>query len=112
VSEWPYEDETHEGLHPEFAYLTTHRGRFEDCSSPDCSSRQPVRIPEDWGAFCPHGAHVVVHDPDRVGNDGYPLGRMVDPWPCSQCTRGEFEAAEAARFEEQLPSWEEWNGLY
>lgn len=105
-------EETHEGLHPAFGYFTTHRGAQENCSLPDCAGRQPVVVPEDWGAWCPHGRHVVVRDPERVDEDGYPVGKAVDPWPCDRCTLAEFEAAEEQRYQDSLPSYEEIYGLY
>jgi hypothetical protein len=71
----------------------------ENCGAPECVEKQPVRIPADWGYHCPHGAHVVVLD--RV-EDGEPVGRMVEPWPCDRCTRDEFEAEVAAEMEESL----------
>lgn len=111
AEEWPYE-ETHEGLHPAFGYLTTHRGAQSTCSSPDCVSLQPVAVPEGWGSYCPHGEHIVVHDPAHTDEDGYPLGVVVEPWPCGECTREEFEAAEEQAYADSLPSYEEIYGLY
>jgi len=112
VQEWPYEEETHEGLHPAFGYPTTHRGAQNTCPSPDCAGRQPVVVPENWGAYCPHGEHVVVHDPEMLTDLGEPLGRVVEPWPCTDCTREQFDEAQQQAYEETLPSYEEIYGLY
>jgi hypothetical protein len=44
--------------------------------------------------------------------EGYPVGRIVEPWPCGRCTRAEFEAAQEQEWLESQPSWEEIHGLY
>lgn len=40
------------------------------------------------GTWCPHGEHIVK------------VERVVDPWPCTQCTLADFERDEKAREEE------------
>lgn len=102
--------DSHWGPSPFHPGSTEHRGRREDCSGPDCGP--PPRIPDDWGAWCPHGKHVVVHDPECVDEWGNPFGRVVDPWPCDRCTQAEFEADQERAYHESCPSWEEIYGLH
>lgn len=70
-----------------------------ECGQPWGRRRLPR--PKDcteWGVYCPHGKHIVERDPDRTDPEGYPVGRIVDPWPCTVdgCTLEAFEAAEQA----------------
>ena len=55
-----------------------------------------------WGVYCPHGQKIVEKDPDHTDPDGYPIGRLVTPWPCTVdgCNLEAFEQAEQAREEE------------
>lgn len=105
----PFE-ETHEGPSPYHPGSTVHRGRREDCSGPDCGPDVHT-VPDGWGTFCPHGAHVVVLDREATTDGAWPVGKLVDPWPCGRCTRAEFEQAEDEAYENSLPSWEERYGL-
>lgn len=100
--------ETHWGPSPFHPGDTEHRGRREDCSGPDCGPE----IPEGWGVWCPHGAHIVVPDPGLTDEDGYPVGRIAEPWPCDRCTRDGYEAAMEQEWLDSQPSWEEIHGLY
>lgn len=59
---------------------------------------------EQWGTYCRHNVKIVEADPDQTDSDGYPIGRIVEPWPCDQgCTREQFEADMA---EEEAEYWE------
>jgi hypothetical protein len=57
----------------------------------------PWMQPGAWGEWCPHGVQIVEADPDTTDPEGYPVGRVVDPWPCSayDCTRAGYERAQA-----------------
>jgi hypothetical protein len=47
-------------------------------------------VPEErWGTWCRHGVRIVEPHPEDAGSD-YPRGRIVNPWPCDQCTLEEF----------------------
>lgn len=62
---------------------------------------EPTGFPEAWGTYCPHNVQIVEKDPDRTDCEGCPVGRIVEPWPCSApgCTRQAFEYAEDAEIE-------------
>jgi hypothetical protein len=67
---------------------------------------------EKWGTYCQHGKKVVEMDPDRTDAEGYPVGRIVEPWPCNEdgCTR---EALEKDAREEEEAYWaERWSEYY
>lgn len=55
-----------------------------------------------WGVYCPHGQRIVERDPNLTDPDGYDVGRIVDPWPCTVdgCTLEAFEQREQAREDE------------
>lgn len=92
---------SHEGNDPMGA-PSTHRGLLENCPAPECQDRV-LEQQEAWGVYCPHGKQIVERDPDRDDPDGYPVGRIVDPWPCNVdgCTLEAFEADEQAREDEE-----------
>ena len=89
----------HWGFDPTFGFPARHRGLVNNCGAPECVEKQPVAIPDGWGMYCPHGAHIVVLD--RIENRE-PIGRVVEPWPCDLCTREEFEAEMDRELEESL----------
>ena len=87
---------SHEG-YDQVGAPTTHKGLLETCPAPECQDRL-IEQQEDWGTYCPHGQKIVERDPDRTDPEGYPVGRIVSPWPCNAdgCTPEAFEAAEQA----------------
>lgn len=94
---------THWGNDPMGA-STLHKGLRDDCPAPECPD--PIRVPDTWGTYCPHGKRIVERDPDRTDCEGYPVGRNVDPWPCheGECTREAFERACQAEEDEYWDS--------
>ncbi|GHB14637.1 hypothetical protein ABT144_38585 [Streptomyces sp. NPDC002039] len=56
----------------------------------------------EWGVYCPHGKQIVERDPDHTDPEGQPVGRIVDPWPCTMdgCTIEAFEQDEQGREED------------
>lgn len=90
--------QSHFGGSPYHGGMTEHRGVKADCPDPDCGPE--MSVPADWGAWCRHGAHVVVRDPDGDDEWGYPTGMAADPWPCSLCTPDEFARDMAAHEDE------------
>jgi hypothetical protein len=102
-------DATHEGNDPRMGAPSTHRGLLENCPAPDCQDRI-LEQREAWGVYCPHGKQIVERDPDRTDPEGHPVGRLVDPWPCTVdgCTLEAFEASEQAREDEY---WDSINEL-
>jgi hypothetical protein len=62
-----------------------------------------------WGTFCQHGIKIMEVTPETQGKGLEREGRIVDPWPCPECTREQFEAelaeAEAAYWDAQRPDW-------
>lgn len=98
-------DVTHEGNDPMGA-PSTHRGLLENCPAPDCQDRV-LEQQDVWGVYCPHGQQIVERDPDRTDPEGYPVGRLVDPWPCTVdgCTLEAFEQ------EQQAEEHEYWTSL-
>jgi hypothetical protein len=99
---------THEGNDPMGA-LTLHRGLLENCPAPDCQDRV-LEQQDAWGVYCPHGKQIVEKDPDRTDPEGYPVGRLVDPWPCDKdgCTLEAFEQEEQEREDEY---WDAMNEI-
>lgn len=87
---------THEGPDAMGA-PTTHKGLLENCPAPECQDRV-LEQQEAWGISCPHGKKIVERDPDRADPEGYPVGRLVTPWPCivDGCTLEAFEQREQA----------------
>lgn len=67
-----------------------------------------VPTDEEWGVYCPHGVKIVEKDASRTDVDGYPLGRIMEPWPCDRplCTREAYE--EELRKEEESYQAERW----
>ena len=70
-------------------------------------------VPEDrWGTWCEHGIRIVEPAPREVEQQ-YPMGQIVDPWPCNQgCTREGFIQEmkdEAASYE--AAQWDEYRSM-
>lgn len=79
-------------------------GRATECHD------QAQRPEQHWGTWCPHGVQIVEKDPNLTDPDGYPVGRIVDPWPCGQCALEDFERDMAA---EEDAYWESmWSEVY
>jgi hypothetical protein len=91
---------THEGNDP-IGAPTTHTGMLENCPAPECQDRI-IERDQAWGVYCPHGKHIVERDPDHTDPEGHPVGRLVDPWPCTVdgCTLEAFEESERQREDE------------
>jgi hypothetical protein len=73
-----------------------------------------VPTDEEWGTYCPHGVKIVEKDPNRTDPEGYPIGRIVEPWPCDRpgCTREQFEKEmreEAESYEAER--WAEYRAM-
>jgi hypothetical protein len=69
---------------------------------------------EAWGVYCQHGIHIVKADPERVQPNGHPVGRIVEPWPCTAdgCTREAFEREmEEEEGEYRAEQWREYMNL-
>lgn len=65
---------------------------------------------EEWGTYCRHGVKIVEKDPRRTDSEGYPAGRIVEPWPCDQgCTREQLIADMEAEEDAYWASlWDEY----
>lgn len=96
---------THSGYDQSGEFPSDHIGEQKDCPAPECIDRATEgKVPEGWGVWCEHDVQVVVADP--ASEDlRFPDALIVEPWPCGQCTRAEFDeevewvAAEIADFE-------------
>lgn len=77
------------------------------CEDEYVISGSTLRKPERGAFYCPHGVKIVEADPSEAESDDAPIGRMVEPWPCTtpDCTRERFEAAVEADIEEY------WDGI-
>ncbi|MCX4792529.1 MULTISPECIES: hypothetical protein [unclassified Streptomyces] len=95
---------THDGP-DQMGFPSQHKGLIENCSFPDCETRAKL-ADEAWGVHCPHGKRIVEKDPEAA-ELGHLVGRLVDPWPCTEdgCTLERFEASE------QADEGEHWDSL-
>ncbi|MFB7461287.1 hypothetical protein [Streptomyces sp. NPDC056188] len=62
-----------------------------------------------WGVFCRHGIKILAVTPETRGKGVSREGRIVEPWPCPECSQAEFETEldeeAAAYWESQGPHW-------
>ncbi|MET0417281.1 MAG: hypothetical protein ABW022_14815 [Actinoplanes sp.] len=69
-------------------------------------------VPADqWGTWCLHGKRIVEPNPAQP-LDCFNTGRVVDPWPCTECTYEQFAqdmADEQAAYEAER--WAEYRAL-
>lgn len=98
-------------------HLAEHEGWQKDCTDPMC--RQSVLQTQRRGTRCPHSQWITeealaehtcgVSSPSSECAGCYPVERIVEPWPCSQCSQEDFEKElEQAEADYREFLWEEY----